>query len=59
MSHADLSDRRILLAVTGASGAIYAERILNVLVNRVPRIAATSYMHGVGTKFFDGNESLA
>lgn len=31
-------EHRILIGVTGASGAIYAERLINVLRNLVPRI---------------------
>ncbi len=31
-------DRRVTLAVTGASGSIYAERLLNILATKVPRI---------------------
>lgn len=38
MSEAAKLERRIILAVTGASGSIYAERLLNLLVARVPRV---------------------
>lgn len=33
-----IPERRIAIAITGASGSIYAERLLNVLAAQVPRI---------------------
>ena len=36
-------EHRILIGVTGASGAVYAERLVDVLVGRVARICGETF----------------
>lgn len=38
MAESKQLERRVAIAVTGASGSVYAERLLNILVPHVPRI---------------------